>query len=249
MKRNTKIYQQMNRVCSLFMCGICAWIWLIGCSPKEAEVLWSEDVDETQGAQSVSEAHKDVGTSATEVIGVNDLTEATPIESDSRDERLEAEKVEAQSSMIYIHVCGAVKNPSVVELLEGSRARDALEAAGGFGDDASQDYVNLAAEVVDGQQLYFPTLEEVATMEQMGMIQGAHDSNSNSANLATSKVNINTADENTLCTLPGIGTAKAQAIIHYRQENGSFSSVKDIMNVSGIKASAYEKIQDKITVQ
>lgn len=247
MKKNTKIYQQMNKVCSLFMYGICAWIWLVGCSPKEAEVLWSEDVDETRLKQNVSEAHMDVGASATEVVGVNDLTEAAPMESDSGDERHELEKIEAQQSMIYIHVCGAVKNPSVVELPEGSRARDALEAAGGFRADASQDYVNLAAEVVDGQQLFFPTIEEVATMKQLGLSQDAW--NSSTDNQATGKVNINTADEATLCTLPGIGTSKALAIIDYRQVNGPFSSVEDIMNVSGIKTSAYEKIQDKITVQ
>lgn len=136
-------------------------------------------------------------------------------------------------SEIYVYVCGAVMNPGVVRLKEGSRAEDALEAAGGFREDAGTDYVNLAAKVTDGEKLYFPTADERAELEAEG----------------SSLVNINTADAGTLCTLPGIGEARAADIIRYREASGPFETCEDIMKVPGIKTSVYSKISDLITVK
>lgn len=143
--------------------------------------------------------------------------------------------------MIYVHVCGAVVSPGVVELQDGSRAEDALLAAGGFREDAAEDYVNLAFRVEDGQQLYFPTEEETQMLTENPVMLQEQTAQSG-------KVNINTADEELLCTLPGIGKSRAQDIIAYREEHGSFQSIEDIMQVSGIKQSSYEKLCDKITV-
>ena len=136
---------------------------------------------------------------------------------------------------ILVHVCGAVKEPGVVRLPEDSRAADALAAAGGFREDAAQDAVNLAARLTDGEKLYFPTVEEAAQPVP--------------ENASTGLVNINTADKEALCTLPGIGEAKAEDILHYREEYGSFGSCEDIMLVPGIKTSVYNKIKEKITVK
>lgn len=138
---------------------------------------------------------------------------------------------------IVVFVCGAVQNPGVVELPEGSRAADALEAAGGLLADAQSDYVNLAVKLEDAQKLYFPTVEEAGLLIQ------------EERNAASGLVNINTADKERLCTLPGIGETRAEAIIAYREKNGDFRSGEEIMQVSGIKQSAYDKLRDYITVE
>ncbi len=139
--------------------------------------------------------------------------------------------------VIRVYVCGAVDSPGVVEIPQGSRAEDALSAAGGFAPEAAREAVNLADWVSDGQMLYFPTEEELETAgqplqeEQKGL------------------VNINTADMALLCTLPGIGETRAAEIIAYRDAHGSFASCEELMQVSGIKAGIYEKVCDKITVK
>ena len=140
-------------------------------------------------------------------------------------------------AMLYVYVCGAVKEPGVVTLPEGSRCNDALEAAGGFAENAAREAVNLAKHVKDGEQLYFPTVEEA------GEIASARQA------LAAGLVNINTADEELLCTLPGIGEAKAKAIILYREQNGDFEAAEDIMQVPGIKENAYNQLKDFIIIQ
>lgn len=142
-----------------------------------------------------------------------------------------------QDTTIRVYVCGAVANPGVVEIPQGSRAEDALKAAGGFAAEAGREAVNLADWVSDGQKLYFPTVEETLEESQA------------QADTAAGLININTADAAALCTLPGIGESRAQDIISYREANGGFESCEDIMKVSGIKTAAYEKIRDKITVK
>lgn len=140
------------------------------------------------------------------------------------------------AGVIYVHVCGAVNEPCVVELPVGSRGEDAVLAAGGFRADAALEAVNLAGKLEDGMQLYIPTMEEAQTArESRQEAEGA-------------LVDINRADAARLCTLPGIGEARAAAIIAYREANGLFGRPEDIMQVPGIKESAYEKIKDKITV-
>lgn len=147
---------------------------------------------------------------------------------------------------IYVHVCGAVMQPGVVEVQSGSRAEDALEAAGGFAPDADREYVNLASPVEDSQQLYFPTIEEA---ERWWTDMKVSRSGQILTESLTGLININTADEALLCTLPGIGQARAQAIIDYREQNGLFERPEDIMKVAGIKQSAFDKISTQIVVE
>jgi len=146
-----------------------------------------------------------------------------------------AELVQAEADrQICVHVCGQVRQPGVVMLPEGSRAWEAVEAAGGLADEASQAAVNLAAVLRDGEKLYIPALGEDAAKET-----GETDSG---------LVNLNTADAGRLQTLPGIGESRAADILSYREKSGGFRSVEEIMKVPGIKESTYEKIRDKITV-
>ena len=128
-------------------------------------------------------------------------------------------------------------SPGVVEIAEGSRAEEALRLAGGMTQEADPFYVNLAETVTDGQKLYFPTTEEAKRLETAA--KAAEEG----------LVNINTASEEELCTLPGIGASRAADIVRYREKNGSFQTKEDIMKVSGIKQNAYDKLCDKITVQ
>ncbi len=146
-------------------------------------------------------------------------------------------QAQEDASVIYVHVCGAVKNPGVVMLPEGSRGQDALEAAGGFAEDAAKEAVNLAAVLSDGMRLYFPTPEEALETESEAQDRDA------------GLVDINTAGVELLCTLPGIGETRAGAIVAYREEHGDFGSTEEIMRVSGIKEGAFNKIRNLITVK
>ena len=168
---------------------------------------------------------------------------------------------EMQQAMIYVDVCGAVANPGVFQLAAGSRVFQAIEAAGGYLPEAALTCVNRAGVLTDGQQLYILTQEE---MERQGLdpaeMSGASDGQMNgSAGTGQNtemtaqvqqdnRININTADEAQLTTLTGIGSTRAQAIIAYREENGPFASIEDIMNVQGIKEGTFAKIKDEIVV-
>lgn len=168
---------------------------------------------------------------------------------------------EMQQAMIYVDVCGAVANPGVFQLAAGSRVFQAIEAAGGYLPEAALTCVNRAGVLTDGQQLYILTQEE---MERQGLdpaeMSGASDGQMNGSARTgqntgmtaqvqqDNRININTADEAQLTTLTGIGATRAQAIIAYREENGPFAAIEDIMNVQGIKEGTFAKIKDEIVV-
>lgn len=169
----------------------------------------------------------------------------------------------ASSSQIYVHVCGAVNAPGLYGLPQGSRAAAAIDAAGGYTEDASQESQNLARLLTDGEQLRVPTREEANAGQtyatatsgaQSGTVSGsqtgtssATGSDASSVN-SESVVNINLADRQTLMTLSGIGEAKADAIIQYRSDAGGFQSIEELTNVSGIGDATFQKLKDKITV-
>ncbi len=170
----------------------------------------------------------DLGESKAEVKPTDESAAGTKPSDESAESR--------EPRQIYVYVCGAVVSPGVVTLPLDSRAQDALSAAGGFAEDAQEDYVNLAAPVKDGEKLYFPSVEEA--LELTAQEAGA----------AAGLVNINTADVAALCSLPGIGESRAQAIVDYREQNGDFQTTEDIMKVAGIKEGAYRKLCDRITI-
>lgn len=168
---------------------------------------------------------------------------------------------EMQQAMIYVDVCGAVANPGVFQLAAGSRVFQAIEAAGGYLPEAALTCVNRAGVLTDGQQLYILTQEEMerqgldpAEMAKAsdGQMNGSAGTGQNTEIAVQAqqdnRININTADEAQLTTLTGIGATRAQAIISYRQGNGPFAVIEDIMNVQGIKEGTFAKIKDKIVV-
>ena len=144
-----------------------------------------------------------------------------------------------------VHICGAVQNPGIYILEEESRIYQAIEKAGGFSEEADQDYLNQADRLTDGMKLYVPTKEETAEEGGMGSWQGVGETG---LQAESTLVNINTAGEELLCTLSGVGSTRAKSIIAYREKNGAFQKIEDIMNVDGIKDGLFQKIKDSITV-
>ncbi len=144
----------------------------------------------------------------------------------------------------FVHICGAVQEPGVYGLPEGSRIYQAVEMAGGFLPEADEDHLNLAAMVADGMQITIYTKEEVAS--NLPVSQGSGDMEDSQA--YPSKIDINTAGKEALMTLKGIGESRAEAIIAYRTEHGPFQRIEDIMQVPGIKDGAFQKIKEDITV-
>jgi competence protein ComEA len=154
---------------------------------------------------------------------------------------------ETTEEKIVIYVCGAVRNPGVYELEMGSRIYQAVEAAGGFAEEASREAVNQARKLSDEEEIYIPTKEETA---QAGMTAWTGSLQSSGSEMTSGgKVNLNTADVDQLMTLSGIGQTRAEAILAYREEHGGFSSIEEIMNVQGIKEGTFAKIKDEIVVE
>ena len=146
-----------------------------------------------------------------------------------------------EAGEILVYICGAVKEPGVIALPEGSRMNDAVLAAGGFSEDAAVTGVNLAAKLQDEQMIVILTEEEWSAREEAVNedISGKEDPT----------VNLNTADVSDLCSLPGIGESKAKEIITYREKNGAFRKKEDVMQVTGIKENLYRRICDLISLK
>ena len=159
-------------------------------------------------------------------------------ESDGQQEEEEAGA--DREGTVFVYVCGQVASPGVYELSEGARVYEALEAAGGALDGGYPESLNLAQEVQDGQKLYVPTQEEA--------LAGGTPQGGGPGGGAQAKVNLNTAGLEELMTLTGIGEAKAQSILDYREEHGQFGSIEDLMLIEGIKEGVFNKIKEDITI-
>ena len=140
---------------------------------------------------------------------------------------------ESESPGIVVYVSGEVKNPGVYELPINSRVCDALMAAGGLTENALDSLVNLAEVLTDGEMIRFPEKT---------------DASAGTAVLSDGLVNLNTAGRDDLMTLPGIGEARADAIISYRNENGSFRSTEELMNVPGIGETLFDRLKNRIKI-
>lgn len=154
-------------------------------------------------------------------------------------------KAPAKESEIVVYVAGAVNRPGVVQLAEGARAKDAVDACGGFLPTADTNGVNLAQKLKDGMQVTVPEKSPQGTAAQ-GAAGGAQAGAAKS--LPEGMVNINTADEKELDKLPGVGPAMAKRIVEYRTENGAFQAPEEIKRVKGIGDAKYEKMKDKIAL-
>lgn len=254
------------------MSVLLVFLVLCGCTRKEQLVL--ETGTDTATTGFVAETGKDAGTTESvplqaaeegldpvpgqtlgNAAGVPESTK-TGI-NQTTDES--AEQADLEQQTICVHVCGAVKNPDVYELPAGSRVYEAVKQAGGFTEEADESYVNQAQMLADGVKLVIPTTEQIQAESQETLrgvigVVGAEEAlpdpagGDTAAEAADGKININTATQEQLCKIPGIGATRAAAIVSYRQEHGGFTKIEDIMNVSGIKEGTYVKIKDSITV-
>ena len=175
-----------------------------------------------------------------------------------------------ESRDLTVHVCGAVRREGVYRLPEGSRIADAVQAAGGFSEDADTDYLNLAMEIADGWQICVPDRNRAEALrarrdpaslygpDPSGALgqtissaadgPGTSDSGQEDPSSGTAgRINLNTATREELMQIPGIGESKARLILEYREKNGRFESIEDIMKVPGIKDASFQKLKDYIT--
>ena len=143
----------------------------------------------------------------------------------------------SSGAIIYIHILGAVARPGLYLLTDGDRALDLVAAAGGFTTTADQSGLNLARLLVDGEQILVPDIGEVPAA---GGAPGAPT--------AGGKVNINTADETALETLPRVGPAMAKRIIDWRTKNGRFTAVEDLMSVTGVGEKTFDQLKEFVTL-
>ena len=155
---------------------------------------------------------------------------------------------------LAVYVCGAVCSPGVYYLSPGSRVCDAIDAAGGFAQDADMQWLNLARILNDSEMLSVYTADETALLKEQGIGREQNPewpglSGSEGTGEISGKLDLNSASKEQLMTLPGIGESKAEAIIRYREETGPFSCTEDVKNISGIKDRVYSQIRDRITVQ
>lgn len=286
---------------------------LTACGSKETVLLEEEDLVRTAGDYGAETApgSRRAETAKTEEGSRGQQEEALPGEAsgaeaggqavENRPEESQAAG-QAQAPSLFVHICGEVKNPGVYELPAGSRIFEAVEAAGGFTEEAWESYVNLALELTDGWKVEIPALAEAAAAEEAsaaaepegrstegemsppgtdarsfaaGMGGTAENGEGKAGNKAgitqnmagiTGKakgageaaetgestgglVNINTASKQELCSLTGIGESRAESIISYREKNGGFQKIEDIMKVDGIKEGMFSRIKDKICVR
>ena len=219
---------------------------LCGCERRQEDILlpvqasdfevtdlgYSEFNDEVESGISASKSAENIATKSGEgnALSQNLATEIN------------------EETDIFVHVCGAVKNPGVYELIGGSRVYEAVDMAGGFLDEADASFINLAAVLTDGQKIYVYTLEETSSLEVSDYIEDIQNQTAVGETTSGNKININTATEAELEQLNGIGKTRAQAIIEYRNNNGRFESIESIKKVSGIGDSTYEKLKEQICV-
>lgn len=219
-------------------------------SPSSSDGMTAECTEEASGDSRQQGCDDD----AAECTGTAESAEA------ERDDAAESGKRE----LLYVYVCGAVECPGVYAFEEGARVFDAIEAAGGLSADADGACVNQALKLSDQDQLYIRTLEEKEQNTQKGEFSSTGTSPEGSAsgngygllpaegsagteNAADARININTASQKDLTSLPGIGDTKAAAILADRTENGFYEAPEDLKRVSGIGDATFEKLKDRIT--
>ena len=160
-----------------------------------------------------------------------------------------------ENTKIVVYITGAIKNPGVYELEDEKRIADLIKEAGGVTEEADTNSINMAYKLEDEMKVYIPTkTEETVNIEETTEThiytennnQEKQDINTNS--IKNQKININTASQTELETLPGIGPSTALKIIEYRKESGKFRNIEDIKNVKGIGTNKYEKIKELIKV-
>ena len=152
---------------------------------------------------------------------------------------------------LIIDIKGAVKKPGVYKLKVGSIINDAIALAGGLNKNATTDDINLSKAIYNEMVIYISTKTELKEKQASSNVVSTQSNIiKDEANtcIPSNKINLNTASIDEFITLSGVGEAKAQKIIDYRNQNGKFKSIEELKNVSGFGEAAYEKLKDYITI-
>lgn len=199
----------------------------------------------------------------TTIILLNNEKEEVLINKDNKKEPIKKKKIENKEvPLLSVDIKGEVNIPGIYSLKESSRVIDVISQAGGLTENADTSVINLSKKIVDEMVIIVYSREQVANFKQTkelekylqekcnkedenALINGACITNENNE---TNLININTASLEELIKIPGIGEKKAQDIIDYRNQNGSFNTIEDIKNISGIGDSLFDKIKENITV-
>ena len=192
-------------------------------------------------------------------------TEDNVIENIVEDSEESKETTKEEIGKIIVHVSGAVNKEGIVELEENSRISDAINKAEGLKENADTQNINLAFKLEDGMKIYIPTIGEKIEENEQSQNKNWIDETSKYVTSSSGvmqdeqtneqeekkneKININTATQTELETLPGIGPSTSLKIVNYREENGKFKTIEDIKEVSGIGDAKYENIKDLICVK
>ncbi|WHY90590.1 helix-hairpin-helix domain-containing protein [Neobacillus cucumis] len=158
----------------------------------------------------------------------------------------EPAKEEQKAEAIMVDVKGQIKHPGVYPATTGERVIDLIERAGGLANKADESQVNFAEHVQDEMVIYIPAKGE--TDSPPAALAGGGQTGSTGGALSNTKVDLNKSDATQLQTLPGIGLAKAAAILEYRETSGGFKTVEDLKNISGIGDKTFEKLKDLVEV-
>lgn len=160
----------------------------------------------------------------------------------------QTEEADLIQEIIIVDIKGAVKNPGVYQAEADMRVIDIIDLAGGLSETADADTVNLSQRVTDQMVIHIPAVGEEAVRPIAAPENNLTEQEIVNEEAGTEKVDINTADAVLLQTLNGIGEKKAALIIAYREENGSFQTIEEIMEVSGIGEKTFEGFKNLITV-
>lgn len=163
--------------------------------------------------------------------------------SDIGNEIISEEEADYSHSLMYVDISGEVITPGVYEVNDGTRLFQVIEMAGGLTENADVNSLNQAEIVYDGQKI-------IVSSGNGGGLNSISEDTAGNANkgITNGKVNLNLADSATLQTIPGIGPSKAERILDYRNTNGRFKTIEDIMNITGIGEKTFESIRAYITV-
>ncbi|AOA00949.1 hypothetical protein BFC22_08375 [Carnobacterium divergens] len=186
---------------------------------------------------------------SSENIVVEPLEESRSKEEQQLEKEESSKKKEPSPEKLVVDIKGAVKNPGVYGVTSDMRLIDAINLAGGFTGEADQSQMNLALRLTDQLMIYVPKNGEELTMEQ-SLKQPVKSGEKVNEEVASKglKVNLNTASVAELQTLAGVGLKKAEDIIRYREENGSFQQIEELTKVSGIGEKTYEALKEQLTV-
>lgn len=209
------------------LCFSCFCLLAAACGERENVYFQTET--------SVAGTQQNEDVAATEIMAENNADDTQTAGSDKKR---------------FVYICGAVNVPGVYEVEQNARLYEVVEAAGGLREDAAEESVNQARQIEDGEMIRILTQEEAAQAGDEEAGEGAeNDVKAETANDSDGRIDLNLATVAELMTLPGIGQAKADSIVRYREKNGAFFSIEEIKQVEGVKEGVYNRIKDNIKVK